>query len=110
VNNFFFGMAMPLPSLIPDKELIFRFNLHWLLAKYQEPSQIDREGDNRDDVIRILSWTLSQKLIEDPKLGDLTLHALIHWTDTKSNVTASDGSSPFTYDKVLYGLQLEWSW
>lgn len=110
VNNWFFGVAMPLPSLIPDQELIFRFNLHWILAKYQEPSQIDREGDNRDDVLRILSWSLSQRIFDDPQIGQLTVHAIINWTDTKSNVTASDGSHPFTYDKTLYGLQLEWAW
>ena len=49
-------------------------------------------------------------------MGDLTLRAIIHWTDADSNVRIEDPqwshiqSAPFTYDKIVYGIQLHWQW
>ena len=123
-HDFYLGLGVPLvhPAdpqrylLIPDKELVFRFNAQWHLAPYRAASLIDYDHDRRSDLITTLAWSLSQKLIEDPALGDLTLHAIIHWTNANSNVTVRNPrapvlhSNPFTYDKVVYGIQLEWTW
>ena len=40
--------------------------------------------------------------------GDLILHFIVSWTDSDSNVRASDRSSPFNYDKIVAGIQFEW--
>lgn len=123
-HDFYLGLSVPLVNpadtrkylIIPDKELIFGFNVQWHLADYRNPSLIDSDHRERSDRITTYGWSLSQKLIEDPDYGDLTLHTIIHWTDADSNVTIRDEgsrflySSPFTYDKVVYGIQLAWTW
>ena len=40
----------------------------------------------------------------------LKKHGIIDWTDANSNITQRDGVNPFTYDRVIYGVQLEWAW
>ena len=70
----------------------------------------DRYHNHRTDLITTLSFGVSQKLIEDDRWGDLILHGLINWTNANSDVTGRDGVDPFTYDRVVYGVQLEWAW
>ncbi len=118
-HNFFMGLEIPLIDprtrdhykylIFPDKELLFRFNTQWLIADYSHHSIIDRNFDKRSDLIYSLGIALSQVLIDDPDFGEMVLHAVINWTDADSNVTSEFGQ-PFTYDKTLYGLQLEWKW
>jgi hypothetical protein len=111
VNNYYVGTRIPLPNLVvPEKDASFQFAVAWQVEDYRNRSLIDRTHDRRHDVIRIFSWSLSQPLIHDVNYGDLTLHAIINWMDSDSNVVAEDHSEPFTYDKVVYGLQLEWAW
>jgi tetratricopeptide (TPR) repeat protein len=123
-HDFYLSLGIPLVNpanpqeylLIPDKELTFRFNVQWHHADYRNDSLIDSQGNKRSDVITAYDWMLSQKLVEDPHIGDITLHAIIHWTDANSNLRVRDNpnrrieTSPFTYDKVVYGIQLEWAW
>ena len=96
--------------IIPDRELTFRFGAYWQLDDYRHDSLIDRDGDERSDLITILTFGVSQKLIENDGHGDWTVHGLISWTDSDSNITQRDGVSPFTYDRVVYGALLEWTW
>lgn len=109
-HDFFVGLGIPLKNpLWPDKPLDFQFNVQWEIADYRNDSLIDRRGRERADFITGYGFVLSQTLVEDLR-GGLVLHAIVNWTDAHSNVTTREGTDPFTYDKVLYGLQLEWSW
>jgi hypothetical protein len=115
---FYLGLGVPVLNprapqqylILPDKELMFRFNATWEVDSYRHPSLFDRYSRNRHDNLRTYGFTISQRLIEHPTYGDLTLLGIVTWTDADSNVSPSDGVYPFTYDKVVYGLQLEWSW
>ena len=108
---FYLGLQVPLTNRwLPDKEFTVRFDANWQIADYREDSVIDGNGDQRSDLITTLGAVLSQQLVQDADLGELTLHAIVGWTDANSNVTTADRASPFTYDKWVAGLQLEWSW
>ncbi len=96
--------------ILPDKELLLRFNGAWELDGYRNASLFDRDGRNRRDLLRNYTITVSQRILHHPRYGDLTLHAIVEWTDADSNVQMRDGAYPFTYNKTLYGLQVEWSW
>src|SRR5690606_31981558 len=60
------GLAMPLINprdptkylILPDKELLFRFNYQWLIARYENESVIDKDRDKRSDYITQLSFGL----------------------------------------------------
>jgi hypothetical protein len=116
-HNFLISLDAPLLNprepgkylLIPDGELRFRFSAQWQIADYKNPSLNDRDRDERADLISSYGFALSQRLRSDPKRGDLTLHAVVLWTDADSNITLRNGSTPFSYQKVVYGLQLSWS-
>ena len=123
-HNFLAGVSMPVINpwhpdkylILPDKELVFTFNTQWQIGTYRDGSLIDADGDRRSDLLTTFNWGLSQTLIKSPEYGDLILHGLISWTNADSNVTTQEHNfpyrtgEPFTYDKVVYGLQLEWSW
>lgn len=96
--------------ILPDKELMFRFSFSWELDGYRNVSVLDGSGRQRRDTIRTYGFCLSQKLLQHPRYGDLTLHGLVNLTDADSNIVTRDGGNPFTYNKVVYGAQLEWSW
>lgn len=103
--------------LLPDKELLLRLGCTWRIEDYRNASLIDASGDARTDLITTYTVGLSQVLIDDPKLGTMTLHGLIQWTQSESNVTSAQQNrgrttyfQPFTYDKEVYGIQLEWAW
>ncbi len=117
-HDFLVALDMPLINpkspeqflILPDRELRFRFDARWQIADYQNRSAFDRRRNVRDDLITDYGFTLSQTLLDDPDDGRVVLRGLIRWTDAESNVVLSDRSSPFTYDKFVYGLQVEWSW
>lgn len=117
-HNFLVGVGLPLLNpaeperflILPDKELLLRFNLHWQTADYDNPSLLDRYKRGRSDFIKSYTWSLSQKLLEHPDYGELTLHGIINWQDARSHLRTDGGGRPFTYDKVIYGMQLEWTW
>ena len=69
---------------------------------------IDRRGRKRDDVITSAGLVFSQELRVDPDHGDLIVHFIFNWSDYESNVRASDRSKPFSYDKIVAGIQFEW--
>ncbi len=103
--------------LLPDKELLLRLGCTWRIEDYRNASLIDASGDARSDLITTYTFGLSQKLIDDPRIGTMTLHGLIQWTQSESNVTTIERNAgrvgvfePFTYDKEVYGVQLEWTW
>jgi hypothetical protein len=115
---FHVGAAVPLLNpwsprsylILPDKELMLRFNGTWELDNYTNASLLDRYHRNRRDLLRTYSFALSQQILHHPRYGDLTVRGIIEYTDADSNVNISDGVNPFTYEKAVYGVQLEWSW
>ncbi len=115
-HDFLIGMEFPLLNshdptkylLIPDKKLSAHIKAQWHIADYREASIIDRDGDERHDFITAAGVVLSQLLIDDPDDGELLLHLIFNWSDTKSNVRTADRSTPFTYDKIVAGLQVQW--
>lgn len=108
-NRFLFAARVPLRNpLLPDKELAFRFGASWDVDDYQDKSLVDRRRRHRDDLITTLSAVLSQTLLSSATDGELILHGIFQWTDADSDVIARDGSAPYTYDKIIAGLQLEW--
>jgi hypothetical protein len=117
-HDFLVALDMPLLNpvqpdqflILPDRELRFRFDARWQIADYQNKSSFDRRRNVRDDLITDYGFTLSQTLLDDPDDGRVVLRGLIRWTDAESNIVLTDRSSPFTYDKFVYGVQLEWSW
>ncbi len=118
-HDFYTGLEMPLinplePSrylILPDKELTFAFSAHWEIDDYRNPSLTDRDHSKRADHITTFTFCVAQVLMDDPDFGKLVLRGIIDWMDAESNVVARRTfAKPFTYDKVVYGLQLEWSW
>lgn len=117
-HAFFLGLSMPLLNpikpheylILPDKPLSFDFDVSWLIADHINESLDDADHDRRSDLVTSYGFVLSQVLMDDPEDGELVLHAIVHWTDADSNVETSRRISPFTYDKVVYGIQLAWSW
>jgi len=117
-HNFYLGASLPLLNplspndylILPDKELILRFNVNWQLGDYRHWSLLDRYSRRRDDQITTYAFTVSQKILDHPDWGELTLHGMINWTDARSNLLTSDWAEPYTYDKVVYGAQLQWTW
>lgn len=110
INHYFYaGLDFPLTSPIwPEKDLTCRLLASWEMAHYRHSSLIDRGARHRRDLITTLGIVLSQTLIDDPDRGDLILHGIFNWSDFDSNIVAMDGSQPFTYDKIIAGVQLEW--
>ncbi len=123
-HDFNLGLGIPLVNpdnftdylILPDRELLFGFNVNWQLGDYWNDSLIDAAGRERRDLITTYTWSLSQVLLDSPRTGKLVLSGLINWADAHSNVETRDRGNlffrgtPFTYDKVVYGAQLEWSW
>jgi len=117
-HDFYVGFGLPLlrpwaPDeylILPEKELVFRFQVDFQIGDYRDLGLLDRFERQRRDHITTYNFCVSQKILEHPDYGDLTLHGIINWTDARANVEMRDGSDPFTYDKVVYGVQLEWSW
>ncbi|MCZ6772110.1 MAG: hypothetical protein O7G83_09020 [Proteobacteria bacterium] len=119
-HNFLLGLQIPLIDLavrdryryllFPGRELTFRYNAQFQIANYRNASIIDADFDRRSDYIVSHSFALSQTLMDDPDYGELVLRAIIAWTDANSNVTSADRATPFTYDKMIYGFQLRWTW
>lgn len=117
-HNYYLGVGVPGINpfepdqflIIPDKELLFQFSATFQDAHYRNPSLLDLEERRRRDFTTILTFAASQVLASDVDTGDLILHAIVSWTNADSNLRQEDKSAPFEFDKVIYGLQLEWSW
>ncbi len=108
-NTIQLGLTIPVVNpLAPDKECTFRFTAAVEMDDYWNRSQFDKDRGTRDDLITMLGAVISQQLIDDPRRGELILHAIVGWTDADSDVRTSRGEDPFTYDKLVAGFQLEW--
>ncbi len=109
-HTFYLDVAVPLTNpWLPQKDLTFRFNANWQIADYRNDSLLDGDADERSDFLTTLTAVISQKLVTVAERGDLTVHGIVGWSDANSNVTTTAGASPFTYDKWIAGVQLEWS-
>ena len=117
-HTWYLGLTCPLINparpdrylILPDKELTFKFLGQWELDKYRNGNLIDWDEDKRSDLITTLTFQISQRLIEDPGGTDMILHLAIEWMNADSNVTQRNGVSPLTFERVVYGVQLEWLW
>ena len=110
-HDFFFGLDIPLGDpLLPRQPLTFQFDVQWQIGNYRNNSLIDFRGRERSDLITAYSFVLSQILARDERYGDVILRAIINWTDADSNVEDRLEATPFTYEKLFYGLQLKWVW
>jgi len=117
-NNFFLRCGLPLLNpadtgaylLLPDKEMRVEFDAIWELDQYRHPSLYDDQRKHRRDLVTTCAMRISQVLQSDPRDGDITLNAIIAWTDSDSNVLTDDDGTPFSYDRMFYGLQIAWSW
>lgn len=117
-NNLHVGVRMPLVRpgapdqylILPDRELALRFDTEWQSARYRNVSLDDRDRDRRRDRTTLLALGLSQVLRDDPRTGRWTLHLVSEWTNAESNVELRGGVSPFTYEKFVVGLLMQWSW
>jgi len=93
-----------------DRELRIDFDAAWALDRYRRPSLYDSRRRHRRDWVTNLTLDIAQVLEHDPQRGDITLHAIVGWTDSDSNVRTRRGGVPFSYDQLYYGLQIAWSW
>jgi len=117
-HRFGLGVTIPLihPTkpgaylIFPDKPLQLSLDAEWQMDRYRHASLTDADSDRRRDLISSYSLVLSQTLIDDPKGGKLVLHGIVNYSDAASNVKLEDRTSPFSYEKAVYGLQLQWSW
>ena len=108
-NQFYISLLVPTTNpWFEDKKLTAQFLASWEIANYNNNSVIDRRRRERSDLITTLGVIFSQQLVDDVEHGEWTLHAIFQWTDSDSNIVASDRSDPFTYDKIVAGVQLEW--
>ena len=48
--------------------------------------------------------------MSDPDRGEVVLHLFVNFSDVNSNVTTREDATPFSYEKVVAGFQLQWSW
>jgi tetratricopeptide (TPR) repeat protein len=111
VHTFQLGVDVPLKSpFLPEKALTLALSGEWQIANYREHSLIDSDNDRRQDFITTLQAALSQEISSDPELGDVVLNTIVGWTNADSNVTVRPRSQPFSYEKWVVGIQLDWSW
>ncbi len=112
------GVAMPLVRpkdttkylLSPDKPLWLAFRADWEVSRYRNDSLNDRHDRKRVDRIGTYRLMLSQLLRKDVDRGDVTLSTVLQWSDANSNLRTTSDTNPFTFDKFVFGLQIEWSW
>ncbi len=110
-HNFYLGFGIPLTSpLLPQNDLQLQINTNVEVGQYREASLIDRDNDERHDVITTIEAIFSQNLVRHPTRGDLTMHAIVGYSTAASNITRRDRSEPFTYEKWITGVQFEWNW
>ena len=96
--------------IFPDKELRLALDVAWQRDDYRGRSLVDRNGSRRRDIGLSGGATLSQLLMSDPDGGEVVVHLFVHFFDVNSNVATREGATPFSYEKVVAGLQIQWSW
>jgi tetratricopeptide (TPR) repeat protein len=110
VHVFHLGLSIPFDNpLLAGRPAAFRFDVDWEIGDYRNDSLFDRNRDERSDLITTFRFLLSQQLFDDVDWGELTVHGIVDWTIADSNVTTSDGSEPFTWNKLVCGIEFEWS-
>lgn len=110
-HDFYAGVGVPLRNpLLPARDMRLNFTANVQIGDYRRASLLDRNYDERHDVITTFDLVLEHPLTADADRGDLTLNTIVGWTDADSNVVTRDFSAPFRYDKWIVGMQLVWSW
>ncbi|NOS99631.1 MAG: hypothetical protein HOP29_03300 [Phycisphaerales bacterium] len=110
-HDFYAGVGVPLRNpWLPARDMRLNFTADVQIGDYRRAGLLDRNYDERHDVITTLDLVLEHPLTADPDRGDLTLNTIVGWTDADSNIVTRDFNAPFRYDKWIVGMQLIWSW
>jgi len=96
--------------IIPDKELRLALDVAWRRDDYRGRDLVDRNRSRRRDQLLVAGATLSQLLISDPDAGEVVVRFFVGYSDVNSNVETREGATPFSYEKVVAGFQIRWSW
>lgn len=116
-HRILFGLDMPVKNpwrpeeylVLPRKPLWMAFTYDREFTRHDNESVFTRRGDSRRDRTNTFGLTLSQVLMDRPE-RKLILHVIARYTDANSNIRLPDRSTPFTFDKYVFGVQFEWSW
>jgi hypothetical protein len=96
--------------ILPDKELELALDVAWQRDDYRGRTLVDRDESRRRNTGLSAGATLSQLLMSDPDRGEVVLRLFVNWSDVNSNVATREDATPFSYDKTVAGIQLQWSW
>ncbi len=93
---FAFGVTVPLPE-----DFTFQFINEWEIARYKNSSIFDRDSSARRDVLYSFIFALTKRFDEN-----LSLRFEVDVFNDDSNVSDRFGQQFFSYDRVIYGLSL----
>ncbi len=93
---FSLGVTVPLPE-----DFTFQFINEWEIARYKNPSIFDRDFSVRRDVLYSFIFALTKRFDEN-----LSLRFEVDVFNDDSNVSDRFGQQFFSYDRVIYGLSL----
>ena len=86
---------------LPWDDLTFGFAGEWGWEDCKNRSTLDRHRRGRDDLVQTYAFTLTKNINEH-----LQVQGQILWIDHDSNVVTRRREAVFSYDRVLFGLQL----
>lgn len=108
-HDFSFELVLPINGLLVARHpASLRLSAEWELDDYANGSLYDIQRRERRDLLTTLGLIFSQTLVDNGKDGEVVLHAIFQWTDADSNIRDQERGQPFTYEKTVAGVQLEW--
>gem|GEM_PF-1953260 len=108
-HDFSLAMLLPLNGvLLARQPASLRLSAEWELDDYANDSLYDIRRRERRDLLTTLGLVFSQTLADNEKDGEVILHAIFQWTEADSNIRDRELGEPFSYEKTLAGVQLEW--
>ncbi len=96
-------LACPLPL-----DLLLDFSGQWTWEDYWQPNSRDARLRNRRDFVQRYIWTLSREFELDRQVT-LAVRGQIAWTEDDSNIRNRLGEALYSYDRVIYGLTLSFT-
>lgn len=102
-----FGLDVPLPL-----RLSFNFGGEWSWDRYTSPSIFDYEGKKRRDFTQRYDFGFTYAIVargenESMRTLDVKLRAGVETTFQDSNIWNRLGEDIYSYDRAVYGAQLE---
>lgn len=108
-HDFSLGFLLPMKGVfLANQPASLRLSAEWELDDYANGSLYDHRSRERRDLLTTLGLVFSQTLADNEKDGEVLLHAIFQWTDADSNIRDRELGQPFSYEKTLAGIQLEW--